>query len=119
MGNETKQRSSDQEIVPGNIANLLEEIRMTSLNLAVASAKFKTYNRRQDQIKKDLVEVVALALESVQFLSKFLEAIGIKADMKPFLMTSLDHDKVGGKLQKLSEYIERITENFMKDREMK
>jgi hypothetical protein len=33
-------------------------------------------------------------------------------------MTGLDHDKVGGKLQKLSEYIERITENFMKDREM-
>lgn len=115
MENETRQSPPAKEIMPANIADLLEEIRTTSLNLAMASAKFKAYNVRQNQIKKDLVEVVALALESVQFLSKFLDAIGIKADAKPILMSELDHNKVGDKLQRLSEYIERITDNFMKD----
>ena len=117
MENEIRQGNAGQDVIPGSIAELLEEIRMASLNLAVASAKFKAHNQRQDQIKKDLVVVVALALESVQFLSKFLDAIGIKANAKPFLMAEVDHDKAEYDLQKLSQYIERITENFLKDRE--
>lgn len=115
MENEIRQTAPKKEIVPEDIASLLEEIRMTSLNLAVASAKFKAYNPKQDQIKKDLVEVVALALESVQFLSRFLDTIGIKADADPILINEIDHNKVGDNLHKLSKYIERITDNFMKD----
>jgi ketol-acid reductoisomerase len=65
----TKDIYSEQELSSKSIVELLEEIRLTSLNLAISSAKFKAYNLRQNQIKKDLSEMVALALEAVQILS--------------------------------------------------
>ena len=116
MDNEIRQVAPGKAHVPKNIIDLLEEIRLTSLNLAVASAKFKVQNIRQDQIKKDLTEVVALALESVQFLSRFLEEMGMKAREKTWLTDEIDHNKINDNLKRLYEYIENITESFMKDK---
>ncbi|MBD3217125.1 MAG: hypothetical protein GF310_02530 [candidate division Zixibacteria bacterium] len=116
MESKVKQVKPENREVPENIVSLLEEIRLTSLNLAVASAKFQAYNIRQDKIKKDLTEVVALALESVQFLSRFLEEIGMKTAQKSWLTEEVDHEKVNENLRKLYDYLENITDNFMKDK---
>jgi hypothetical protein len=116
MENEVKQKTPEPKDVPGDIVNLLEEIRLTSLNLAVASAKFQAYNVRQDTIKKDLTEVVALALEAVQFLSRFLEEIGLRSAQKSWLTDHVDHEKINANLKRLYDYLESITDNFMKDK---
>ncbi|NIR67355.1 MAG: hypothetical protein GWO41_07780 [candidate division Zixibacteria bacterium] len=116
MENEIRQMSREPLEMPQNIADLVEEIRLASLNLAVASAKFKANNIRQALIKKDLTEVVALALESVQFISKFLEEIGIKVSQSSWLSDEIDHDRIDANLMKLRGYLESITNNFMKDK---
>ncbi|HEQ97858.1 MAG TPA: hypothetical protein ENO22_00775 [candidate division Zixibacteria bacterium] len=116
MEKEIRQMNPGSLEVPRNIIDLLEEIRLTSLNLAVASAKFKAYNIRQAHIKKDLTEVVALALESVQFITKFLEEMGMKLPQSSWLSDEIDHEKINDNLIKLREYLESITNNFMKDK---
>ena len=109
----------DQELSSKNIVELLEDIRLTSLNLAISSAKIKAYNLRQNQIKKDLSEMVALALESVQILSNFLVRVGIKNDIPGSTMAEVDHKKLERSLEQISEFISSITDGFMRDRGLK
>ncbi len=119
MESEIKNKQEPVGILPAEIVEMLEDVRMTSINLAVASAKFKVFTDHQEQIKKDLTEVVALALESVQFLSKFLEKMGFEASTAHKYGPDLDQEKLDRNLDKLKDYIERITDSFLRDRELK
>ena len=99
-----------------HLLELMEEVRLTSLNLAIASAKFRACNMTQDKIKKDLTEVVSLSLDSVQSLSKFLEGIGLKEGFNNIIAGNIDHEKVSKDLEKLAKYLEGISSNFLADR---
>ncbi len=112
----TRDIYSEQELSSKSIVELLEDVRLTSLNLAISSAKFKAYNLRQNQIKKDLSEMVALALEAVQVLSSFLVMVGIKDDTPGSTRAEVDHEKLERSLEQISEFIGNITDGFMKDR---
>ena len=101
------------------LLELMEEVRLTSLNLAIASAKFKARNLTQDKIKRDLTEVVSLSLDSVQSLSKFLESIGLKEGFNNIIAGNFDHEKINEDLEKLARYLENISTNFMADRGLK
>jgi len=102
-----------------SIIDLLEEVRLTSLNLAIASAKFKAFNLKQDQIKKKLSEMVALVLESVQILSNFLVQVGIKRNQQLNPNVEIDHQKLEENLQKIAEFINSITNGFIQDSGLK
>lgn len=115
----TQDTYAGQEFSTKSIVELLEDIRLTSLNLAVSSAKFKAYNLRQNQIKKDLAEMVALALESVQILSNFLAKVGIKNDAHGSSEAEVDHEKLERSLEQISKFISSITDGFMRDRGLK
>lgn len=101
------------------LLELLEEVRLTALNLAIASAKFKAHNLTQDSIKKDLTEVVSLSLDAVQSLSKFLESIGLKEGFNNIISGNIEHRHIDESLDKLVQYLEGITDNFMIDQGLK
>jgi len=101
------------------LLELMEEVRLTSLNLAIASAKFNARNMTQDNIKKDLTEVVSLSLDSVQSLSKFLENIGLKEGFNNIISGSIDQNQISENLEKLAKYLEEVTNNFLIDQGLK
>ncbi len=100
----------------GNLSDLVEEVRLTSLNLAIASSKFKALNDHQDQIKKSLTEVVALALESVHMLSQFLSAVGFATQDQSSGLTDVEQEKLDNNLKAITEYVKKISENYLRDR---
>jgi hypothetical protein len=115
MKNQTKE-PVQQNISAEDIVNLIEDVRLTTLNLAIASSKFKSGNSRQDLIRKDLVDVVTMALESIQSLSKFLEIIGVEGGSHPALVDNVDHRKLENNFERVAEYLKRIADNFSRDR---
>lgn len=94
-----------------DLVGLVEEIRMTALNLAIASAKFHPDSPGMDAAKKDLTELVTTSLESVNQLTKFLGLIGLERKSEPF-SDEIDHENLEENLKRIIEYVKKISDSF-------
>ncbi|MBD3382179.1 MAG: hypothetical protein GF404_08280 [candidate division Zixibacteria bacterium] len=101
-----------------DLVELVEEIRMTALNLAIASAKFHPDSPGLDAAKKDLTELVTTSLESVNQLTKFLGLVGLERKSEP-CDDDVDHEALEENLKNILDFVQRISKNFLQARGLK